>query len=104
MSKKPKCTIKDLPGELLKLPKSDLRDMIIEEAKAGEYHDYKNTKYVCGKTELVMLLAKLDGADDIRNEVLCGVYDEMPDAEDKKMISDLLAKMAKEAMDLVKKK
>lgn len=38
-----------LVEELEKLPRTLGIDLIIKEAKAGEYHDYKNQKYDCGK-------------------------------------------------------
>lgn len=40
----------ELVQELKKLPRSSEIEFMITEAKAGEYHDYKNKKYVCGKS------------------------------------------------------
>jgi len=71
-------------------------DMCISEAKAGEFHDYKNKKHACGKVAAYGYLrqfstnAKTYGfpelsgklnaiADDVKN----GVYDEEADEEDK---------------------
>jgi hypothetical protein len=56
---------------------------IIAEAKAGEYHDYKNNKYTCGKMELVVKLKKFPALDDIREAVINGEYDEEMDEDDK---------------------
>ena len=42
----------ELVDELRKLPQSEGIELMIEEALAGEYHDYKNVKYVCGKMQL----------------------------------------------------
>ena len=46
-----KSTMVELVEELRKLPESPEINFMIEEALAGEYHDYKNEKYVCGKLE-----------------------------------------------------
>lgn len=61
--------------------KTDLINLIIAEAKAGEYHDFKNKKYACGKVALVNLLrqAKLD---DLSERVINGEFDETPDPDD----------------------
>lgn len=54
----------------------------IEEAKRGEYHDFKNKKYICGKVALVERLGYM-GLEKIAGQVMDGEYDETPDAEDK---------------------
>ena len=64
----------------------------IEEAKKGEYHDYKNDKYVCGKVALVERLNAMK-LYDLAERVINGEYDEKPDAEDKKMLDDLSREM-----------
>lgn len=85
----------DLVKELERIKNpSPLVRRIITEAKAGEYHDYKNKKYVCGKmaanelltaaanetkTDLESRRILIDEAAKIRN----GTYDEEADEEDK---------------------
>lgn len=91
MSKR-KDTRTDLVAELEKLPQSNYIDLIILEAKAGEFHDYKNKKYPCGKVALVSHLhsaAKLVPSGItaaslivLANDVINGVYDEEADADD----------------------
>lgn len=95
MSKKTrKSTMVELVNELQKLPQSTLRDQVIAEAKAGEFHDYKNEKYICGKVAVVGYLRKLD-ANALAEAVMNGEYDEEPDDEDNKMFADLIKEMAK---------
>lgn len=49
-----KSTMIELVAELEKIPvKCEELDYIIAEAKAGEYHDFKNRKYSCGKMGFV---------------------------------------------------
>lgn len=55
---------------------------IIEEAKAGEYHDYKNQKYACGKVEVYNKL-KFVGLDALAKRVMDGEFDEEPDEADR---------------------
>lgn len=74
-----------LVAELEKLPKSDAIDEMIAEAKAGEYHDYKNQKYACGKTESYNRLKEL-GYDELANRISNGDFDEVADEEDKEMM------------------
>lgn len=98
-------TMTDLPAALEKIPlaaRTEKITKIIEEAKAGEYHDYKNKKYDCGKVASYNLLQEaarahadmtvkeilLEQASKIRN----GEYDEEADEEDKKRLkADALA-------------
>lgn len=83
--KKSKDTRFDLVMELEKLPQTpEVKDMI-REAKAGEFHDYKNRKYDCGKTEAVGRLMRI-GHRDLAQRVASGEFDEQPDEQDKKMI------------------
>ena len=68
-------------------------ERIINEAKAGEFHDYKNEKYVCGKVALVSLLIEANLLE-LKNAVVNGEYDEVADEEDKaKMREGLPEKM-----------
>lgn len=60
---------------------------LIREAKAGEFHDYKNKKYTCGKAAFVILVANnYPELSDIAEEFKKGVYDEVPDEEDKELM------------------
>jgi len=81
----------DLVVELTALNPDGALDEIIKEARAGEFHDYKNQKYVCGKVELVKQLSQHERCNSIRQAVMNGDYDESPDAEDKaKMRAELV--------------
>lgn len=82
---KRKSTMVELVKELEKLPRSNYLDLIIAEAKAGEYHDFKNKKYECGKLALVHKLFEL-GLTEIRQDVIDGVYDEDADEDDLEML------------------
>lgn len=92
--RKPKSTMVELVEELEKLwevTKHPGIPEMIEEAKAGEYHDYKNKKYACGKVESYTKLMRL-GFHDLANRIKNGEFDEEADEEDKKMMrEDLLA-------------
>ena len=68
--------------ELRKLPQSPQIDFMIEEALAGEYHDYKNVKYICGKVEAYSRLTDL-GYLALANRIATGEFDEQADEEDK---------------------
>ena len=83
MSTKPrKDTRVDLVIELEALPnRTPLVQRIIDEARAGEFHDFKNKKYVEGKIVLVGLLAEA-GLTDLRTRVIDGEFDEVADDED----------------------
>ncbi len=75
----------DLVAELQNIePKSDLINLIIKEAQDGEFHDYKNRKYDCGKVTLVYLMSQDNRLNELRQAVMNGEYDETPDEEDKK--------------------
>lgn len=78
-------------------------NFLIAEAKAGEFHDYKNEKYVCGKVAVVGFLDQLAGQCDkrklpklaeglrkISSDVKEGEYDEEADEEDQKMLGGLM--------------
>ena len=77
-----------LVAELEKLPVHPDLPGIIAEAKAGEYHDYKNKKYDCGKMEVVNRLRRLElqEADELLARVISGEFDEVADEEDKAMM------------------
>ncbi len=79
---KRKSTMVELVDELKNLPQSPELDFIIQEALAGEYHDYKNKKYTCGKVESHNKLKKL-GHDDLANRIANGEFDEEADEQDK---------------------
>jgi len=80
-----------LVEELRKLPKSKEIDFMIEEALAGEYHDYKNEKYVCGKMESATRLDQL-GYHELSSRIKNGEFDEEADEEDKASLRDMLGK------------
>ena len=87
-----KSTIIELVDELRKLPKSKEIDFMIDEALAGEYHDYKNNKYICGKVEASSRLDML-GYHDLAYRIKNGEFDEEADAEDDKMIAGIINEM-----------
>lgn len=80
-----KSTMVELVEELQKLPPTDKINFMIEEAKRGEYHDYKNEKYVCGKVALCSLLEDA-GLYALSARVKDGEFDESPDEQDKLMM------------------
>ena len=63
----------------------------IAEAKAGEYHDFKNEKYACGKIEVVNRLRVL-GNEALAKRVIAGEFDESPDEADKEAMRKDLPK------------
>lgn len=80
-----KSTMVELVDELRKLPKSQAIDHMIEEALAGEYHDFKNNKYACGKVESATRLDSL-GYHELANRIKRGEFDEPPDDQDKEAL------------------
>jgi hypothetical protein len=78
----------ELVDELRKLPLTPQVQEMIDEALAGEYHDFKNNKYACGKVEVVTKL-RAAGQNNLALRVMEGEFDEEPDAEDKVMLSEL---------------
>lgn len=84
----------ELVQELEKLPWSPQLAVIIEEAKAGEYHDYKNQKYTCGKVAVVGKLREI-GQEDLAKRVINGEFDEEADAEDRKMLGGIVSEMVR---------
>lgn len=85
MTKEQKSTMIHLVEELKKLPQTPEILFMIEEAKAGEYHDYKNQKYACGKMESATRLDHL-GFHELANRIKDGEFDEEADEEDKAML------------------
>ena len=77
-----KSTMVELVEELQKLPSSPAIDVMIEEALAGEYHDYKNQKYACGKVASSQRLRTL-GYPDLALRIEQGEFDEEADEKDK---------------------
>jgi len=80
-----------LVEELMKLERNPLIQEMIDEAKAGEYHDYKNEKYPCGKMAVVGKL-NAAGLKDLAKRVINGEFDEVADEEDKEMMRKDLPK------------
>lgn len=73
----------ELVEELEKVqPRSSFIEFMIAEAKAGEYHDYKNKKYACGKVAVVGYLRHA-GLETLAARVIDGEFDEVADEEDK---------------------
>lgn len=89
-----KSTMVELVEELQKLPQTPEILEMIAEAKAGEYHDYKNQKYVCGKMESATRLEAL-GHHELAARIKDGEFDEEADEEDKKMLNGLIGELAK---------
>lgn len=80
----------DLVEELRKKPQSDERDKLINMARRGEFHDYKNKRFAMPKVELLKRLRSA-GYADLAARVMAGEYDERADAEDEaKMKRDWL--------------
>lgn len=93
-----KSTIKDLSNDIRQaVPNFKENQVIMEiirQAQAGEFHDFKNTTYACGKFALAQMLQEANEPLllKIRQSVIDGEYDESPDAEDKaQMKKDWLA-------------
>lgn len=64
---------------------------MIVEALAGEFHDYKNKKYVCGKVAASSMLRQL-GFIPLAKRIEDGEFDEVADEDDRAMLrSDALA-------------
>lgn len=84
-----KSTITDLPNDIRNAVPNYAQNALIQEiitqALRGEFHDYKNNLYACGKVQLVGMLQETNEPAllSIRQSVVNGDYDESPDAEDK---------------------
>lgn len=76
-----KSTMVELVQELEKLPQTEAIKEMIAEAKAGEYHDYKNNKYTCGKMESATRLDRL-GYTQLSARIKDGEFDEEADEQD----------------------
>ena len=87
-----KSTMVELVQELEAItPRTPEIEEMITEAKAGEYHDFKNQKYVCGKVAVVGKLTAA-GLKELANRVINGEFDEEADEDDKAMLKrDALA-------------
>lgn len=70
-----------LVQELEKLPRTPEIIALITEARLGEFHDYKNQKYACGKIEAYKRL-KAIGLNDLADRIANGEFDEQADRED----------------------
>ena len=79
----------ELVEELGKLPPSPELAFMVDEALAGEYHDFKNRKYVCGKMESSRRLREL-GHIDLAKRIEQGEFDEEADEQDKHMMRNFL--------------
>lgn len=79
---KRKSTMVELVDELKKLPQTPGIQFMIAEALAGEYHDYKNNKYACGKMESSRRLRSM-GFIDLAKRIENGEFDEEADETDK---------------------
>lgn len=65
--------------------------VMIKEARAGEYHDYKNDKYTCGKVASSSMLREM-GFIPLAKRIENGEFDEEADEQDKAMLrGDALA-------------
>ena len=88
-----KSTTVDLAAELRALPQTPEIAFILGEAEAGEYHDFKNRRYACGKVEAVRKLREAaslprtprqarDALRLLSERVIAGEFDEAPDDDD----------------------
>lgn len=92
-----KSTMKELVDDLVARNASGKYGEIIKEALAGEYHDFKNKKYTCGKVALFNELGNFPELADIREAVIKGEYDESSDDDDKAMMrAELIEDMGEE--------
>lgn len=106
--KQRKSTNVEMVTELEKMhPYPEVKEMIAE-AKAGEYHDFKNVKYDCGKVESLRRLRLIgqlypgcqDQAVAISKDIMEGNYDETMDEEDKKRMAEGLSDVMKKSLGL----
>ena len=87
-----KSTITDLPNDIrIAVPHSERNAYvkeIIKQAERGEFHDFKNKLYACGKAQLAHMLHEANEPSllPIRQAVIHGEYDESPDEIDKAMM------------------
>jgi hypothetical protein len=87
-----KSTDRELVIALVKRNYNGRYDQIIHMAVSRWFHDFKAPDEApAGEKGLLLeILSKFPELNDIREEVLNGVYDESPDDDDKKELSDLL--------------
>lgn len=87
-----KSTITDLPNDIkAAVPNwqdNALVKEIITQAEQGEFHDFKNKRYVCGKVQVADMLYEANDRRlfNIRQAIVNGDYDESPDEEDEAMM------------------
>ncbi len=86
-----KSTNIELVSELTKRNTDGRYNSIIERAADKGYHDFKfdEDKYedcICPKIDLVDDLDKFPELNDVRQDVINGIYDEAPDEEDNRNI------------------
>lgn len=98
MSRQTKSTMVELVTELEKLLAGNITveqreglAVMVAEAKAGEYHDFKNQKYPCGKVASAGYLRAM-GFVDLAREIENGDYDEFPDEEDNAHVREIIDK------------
>jgi hypothetical protein len=76
----------DLVEELEKIqPRPIALQAIINEARDGEFHDYKSRKHVCGKISAVDMLrrTKIPECLAIAERIIAGEFDEQADDVDR---------------------
>lgn len=92
MARERKSTMIELVAELEAMRKPGTITLFLEnmiaEAKAGEFHDYKNQKYDCGKVAVCIMLSTLSQLDfheaiPLMKRVENGEFDEEADEADK---------------------
>lgn len=102
-----KSTMIELVQELEKLqPTTPQIEEMIREAKAGEFHDYKNEKYLCGKMAIATIISQIlpthqqfkEQLTNIRNDVIEGEYDETPEDDDKERMVAALKENGSESL------
>lgn len=77
-----KSTVHDLPDEIEKLvppnERTPLINQILFEARQGEFHNYRNEKYDCGKVQVVSMLRQTNDKrlQPIIDGIMNGDYDE----------------------------
>lgn len=85
-----------LVAELEKLERTPAIEEMIQEAKAGEYHDFKNQKYACGKVAVSGKL-RAAGLIDLAKRVENGEFDEEMDDEDRAEMVKTIEELSKSA-------
>jgi hypothetical protein len=75
---------------------------ILAEARAGEYHDYKNTKYACGKmaANSALQVVGMPECDALAAHIRNGEYDEEPDAEDRAELDQIVSGLRSTGFDV----